>query len=156
MLEDPYKNGNQVLLFARAFGFWNQTKNPKKCFGPIRLSQNGNIFQIWVAKQPQSVDYHEKNNSNSLFLDSKKKVSIEVVHDSKKIQHDSDDVNSESDSGVGSVRTTGTEGDSAIESGKESIKKPQVKTISAKGKIFQSIRSFEVDQSQMRSFCRLF
>ena len=68
------------------------------------------------------------------FLESKKKVSIEVVHDSKKIQHDSDDVNSESDSGVGSVRTTGTEGDSAIESGKESIKKPQVKTISAKGK----------------------
>ena len=85
------------------------------------------------------------------FLDSKKKVSIEVVHDSKKIQHDSDDVNSESDSGVGSVRTTGTEGDSAIESGKESIKKPQVKTISAKGKIFQSIRSFDVE-GQKRSF----
>lgn len=75
--------------------------------------------------------------------DSKKKVTIEVVHDSKKIQHDSDDVNSESDSGVGSVRTTGTEGDSAIESGKESIKKPNVKTISAKVNRVKSVKRSE-------------
>ena len=57
-------------------------------------------------------------------------------------------MNSESDSGVGSVRTTGTEGDSAIESGKESIKKPQVKTISAKG---NHHFIFEVIQGHLRS-----
>jgi hypothetical protein len=75
--------------------------------------------------------------------DSAKKVSIEVVHNPKKIQHDSDDVNSESDSGVGSVRTTGTEGDSAIESGKESIKKQNVKTITAKVNRVKSVKRSE-------------
>jgi len=84
-----------------------------------------------------------KKTEEIIDQDSKKKVSIEVVHDSKKIQHDSDDVNSESDSGVGSVRTTGTEGDSAIESGKESIKKPQVKTISAKVNRVKSVKRSE-------------
>ena len=58
MLEDPSKNGNQVLLFARAFGFWNQTKNPKKCFGPKWLSENSQFFQNVVTKQLKGADDH--------------------------------------------------------------------------------------------------
>lgn len=87
-----------------------------------------------------------QKNEGDNNKDSSKRVTIEVVRDDhmkKKIQHDSDDINSESDSGVGSVRTTGTEGDSAIESGKESIKKSSVKTISAKVNRVKSVKRSE-------------